>query len=418
MAANAVRVQTVFGLRRRTLNPKYATTTRCALLPARPAKRSGHEVVIKTVKHALAEGHYEGRMLPSYRQLARELNVTMASVWRAMGELEREGLVRREKGRGVFPLKRPRVATSAKSLPLQCINFVTFAPILPSSVKTDYLVGYTEALDHLGIRARFVAGGTMERQYDSWFLDSVPIQAQGVVLINWCAPELIEWLRQRNVPFVVQYFQQYGAEDLPAHFGVYVNKTKGAFQAVSHLLDLGHRRVGFMGHANSADPAPAMLMTFEGYRAALACAGLGFAKDNILHCDCQAGETRKMFVMAKAFLQRRRRPTAVFAMCDEYAMSLLQAAHALDLRVPEDLSIVGFDNLPASRETDPPLTTVSIPRRELAVHAVELLLEAARTPRVSSRMHILDTHLMIRETTAPPPTEHAGDSTNSPLAPF
>ena len=98
----------------------------------------------------------------------------------------------------------------------------------------------------------------------------------------------------------------------------------------------------------------------------------------------------------------------MLATCDEYALSLLDAARALNLRVPEGLSIVGFNNQPGSARTDPPLTTVSVPRCELAKSAVELLLEAAETPRVPPRVRILETHLIIRKTTAPPGAVSAG----------
>jgi len=373
-----------------------------------PGRRRGHEKVVAAVKHSLAEGRYDGGMLPSYRQLVRELNVTMANVERAMAQLEREGLIRREKRRGVFPRVRRRRVAPEKRLPLRCINF--FTPIMPTFLGGDYLAGYTEALDHLDIRMRFVSGDedNLDPDYTRLFSDRLPMKAQGLVLLNLCVPDLIEWLQRNDVPFVVQYYARYTSKNLPPHFNVYVNKAGGAFQAVGHLLELGHRDIGFMGLIN--DDVAFENMVFEGYRAALICAGLDCDEDRLANCTCTASDKPAVAAIAKDFLSRRNRPTAIVAGCDEFALSLIDAARSLNLRVPEDLSIIGFDNQPGSDRTSPPLTTVSVPRRELARSAVELLLQAARTSRVPPQTRILETHFIIRETTAPPPAARAGNS--------
>jgi len=373
-------------------------------------KQTDYERVLAAIKHALAEGLYEGGMLPSYRQLVRNLNVGMASVRRAMAQLEREGLIKRETGRGTFPCRPRKPAASPKAVSLQCINVVI--PRLPSFLEADYLKGYTEALDHRSIRMRFVTDEEEEADYYQLFSPELPLEVQGVVLLNEsCTPKLVEWLQSNDVPFVVQYFARYATKDLPAHFGVYVNKPDGAFQAVSHLLELGHRDIGFMGTEKPGFPQDNMV--FEGYRAALICAGLDCTEDNLIKCDCPTREKDAIFAIAKDFLQYRRRPTAVLAVCDEFALSLLDAAYALGLRVPEDLSIVGFDNQPESAKADPPLTTVSVPRRELAKNAISLLLEAAKRPRVAPRTSILRTHLIIRATTASPRDTHSEGSAAS-----
>jgi len=355
-------------------------------------------------------------MLPSYRRLAGELNVTMASIQGAMADLEREGLIRRERGRGVFPRTRRRPART-KRLPLQCINLVVKSfDFAPSFVEGDYLAGYTKVLDDFPspVRMRFVAGEELNSDYDGLLSKAVPVEAQGAVLVNWSSAEITEWFQRNAVPFVVQYHSQYASENLPPHFGVYVNKAGGASQAVNHLLELGHRDIGFLGPVDldpdgGLDPNVLWEGTpFEGYRSALVCSGLHGVKDYI--ADCWTKEGRESFGIAKAYLQRSRRPTAVLAGCDEIARSLLKAARALNIRVPEDLSVVGFNNQPDSDKTAPPLTTISIPRRELAGSAVALLMEAVKQPRVPPRTRILETHLIIRETTAPPPAERAGNS--------
>jgi len=390
--------------------------------PPLAGRRVGHERVVAAIKHSLAEGRYEGGMLPSYRQIGKELNVTMASVQRAMAELEREGFVRRENRRGVFPRKRPRSMGRRKPLPLQCVNIVPYSfALLPSFVEADYLAGYTQAVDHFDLRMRFVARNELDPSYAQLCSPRVPVEAQGVIVVNSCPLELVEQLQRKGLPFVMQCFSRYVAEGLPPHFGVYVNKFGGAFQAVNHLLELGHRRIGFLGVTNAPEGnipgRPVINAPFEGYRAALNNAGLHSADSDVVNCEWSSREKQAVFAMAKEFLGRPERPTAVLASCDEFALLLIEAARVLNLRVPDDLSVVGFDNQPEALQCDPPLTTVSVPRRELAESAVALLLEATENRRVPRRTRILETHLIIRETTAPPQPERAGNPADSSLAP-
>lgn len=371
----------------------------------RPRRSGSSERVVAALKHSLAEGRYEGGILPSYRQIVSELNVTKASVEKAMGELEREGVIWRAHRRGVVAYA-PRREIARKGPPsLQCINFV-MPPFtcLPSFVEADYLSGYTELLEHHALRMRFVASNDLGPDYSRLFSANCAIESQGVVLINFRPIELMQWLQEKGVCFVVQNSSRYDTEGMPAHCAVYVNKSGGAFQAVNHLLELGHRRVGFVGIVERiASIGPAFALErpqFEGYCGALACAGLAPAQGDFVHCETKEG--RESLDVAKAFLDRTDRPAAVLAGCDEIARSLLDAARTLGLRVPEDLSIIGFDNQPTSQYTHPPLTTVSVPRRELARSAVALLLDAAEKPDAVPETRILDTHLIIRGTTAPP----------------
>jgi DNA-binding LacI/PurR family transcriptional regulator len=95
------------------------------------------------------------------------------------------------------------------------------------------------------------------------------------------------------------------------------------------------------------------------------------------------------------------RPTAVFAGSDMQALGLLRAAHQLGLRVPEDLSVVGYDDLPLASWVGPPLTTVRQPLREMGAAATQILLDIARGRSPKVRRLNLSTELVVRESTAP-----------------
>jgi LacI family transcriptional regulator len=144
----------------------------------------------------------------------------------------------------------------------------------------------------------------------------------------------------------------------------------GAHLATRHLLDLGHRRIGLVTgppYASSARDREA------GYRDALAEAGVP-VDETLLAGDSfsmQSGETA-----GRTLLDRADRPTAIFAVNDNNAIGVMAAAHALGLRVPEDLSLVGYNDIPVVSRLPVPLTTVRVPFPQIAANALELLREA------------------------------------------
>lgn len=314
-----------------------------------------------------------------------------------MEVLQREGLLLRRERRGTFAQPRPISPASRRGRTrLRCITFVMPPRGFMNFQRASYLEGYTEALDHRQIRMRFVPLGADEQDYDRLLAPNLPPQTQGLVLINRYEPVLPAWLREKGLPFVIQHFALYPTSGLPEHHGVYVNKTGGAFEAVNHLIQSGHRRIGFFGGYGSSD-APSNRV-FEGYCAALNCAGLDNSRDSLLYF---AKEERSADVYAAMeIVQRQPRPTAIFAGNDTLALALLDAALALRIRVPEELSVVGMDNRAEAETSAPPLTTVSIPRRELAKGAVKLLLAAVEGGRPPGQ-RVLEYHLIVRKSTAP-----------------
>jgi LacI family transcriptional regulator len=143
----------------------------------------------------------------------------------------------------------------------------------------------------------------------------------------------------------------------------------GGHLATRHLLDLGHRRIGLVsgpGYASSAQGR------HEGYRQALAEAGIRHDQ-SLVDGDSFSMESGE--IAGRALLDRPDPPTAIFAVNDNTAIGVMAAAHALGLRVPEDLSLVGYNDIPVVSRLPVPLTTVRVPFRQIAGGALELLLE-------------------------------------------
>ena len=358
---------------------------------------SNQERVIVAVKRGIDEGRYAEGFLPSYRQLARELSVPMSYVRRAMSLLEKEGIVRREKRRGVLPLRRSPAADTAVPSSIRYVTFIGVAPPDSNFLETTYLKGHADALEGRHVRTRHLSLMPDARDISGFFGSDRPREGEGFMLVSDLNPVLMQWLSDRQAPYVVQCYARYNRTGMPEHHSIYVNKVGGVFEAVNHLLSLGHRRIGFIGCVEPPDDPSTRPL--DGYRAAMECAGLGFDRDDV--APYGGDDPAAVVPLATSLLQRSDRPSAVMASNDNIALGVLQAARAMDLRVPEDLSVVGLNDQPGVEQADPPLTTISIPRRQLARDAVEMLFEVAER-QGGFEQRVLECHLIVRKSTAPP----------------
>lgn len=346
--------------------------------------------------------------LPSYQELSKRYGVSISTVQKAMDLLEESGVVHRMKRRGTFI--RPGGATAEAPAPatrLQCIN-VLFHENWGGEVfrigHAESLAGCSEALEHSRAKLRVV----VPERHDACetLLSPVfPDAEQGCLLMHaFDQPKVLEWLRDRRIPFVVAAHKIYRSDHLPPHHSVAANKAKGAFDAARHLLDLGHRRIGYIG-TKRAGSSQMESEVYEGFRSALICAGAHLTADDFM--EFHTDERERAVDAVRTFLSRRPLPTAVMAQTDAIALALLDAARQAGLRVPEDLSVVGFNDLPAAADALPPLTTVREPWRVLARTATELLLRVAETPDAPFETLQLPCRLVVRRSTGTVP-DNAG----------
>lgn len=201
-------------------------------------------------------------------------------------------------------------------------------------------------------------------------------------------------VRRHNIPVAVIDPAGTPPGDIPT---VGATNWPGGLSATEHLISLGHRRIGFIGGSDRLLCSRARL---DGYRAALEAAGIPVDGDLIRPGDFyhEAG-----FAGGTVLLEpedRDDRPTAIFAASDQMAFGVYEAVRRRGLRVPEDVSVIGFDDLPESRWASPPLTTVRQPLTEMGLVAARTVLAPGKgttteTPRVE-----LATQLATRESTA------------------
>jgi LacI family repressor for deo operon, udp, cdd, tsx, nupC, and nupG len=184
---------------------------------------------------------------------------------------------------------------------------------------------------------------------------------------------------------------------------VYVDNEAAAHEAISYLLTLGHRDIAFV---TGPMDSPISVDRDRGYERALQAAGI--KRDRKLTAvgdfSVEAGIRAIDTLLAK-----QQRFTAVFCSNDEMAIGAMRAVKSKGLKVPHDISVVGFDDIRFSRYTDPPLTTVAQPKDELGREAMNMLIELLRGVDVPPRKRILPTQLVIRGSTARCPGKVRGD---------
>lgn len=201
-------------------------------------------------------------------------------------------------------------------------------------------------------------------------------------------------LESRGIPVVVV-----DPTGEPFHQTPSVGATNwsGGVSATRHLIELGHRRIA---HISGPEAILCSRARLDGYRAAMDAAGLPVDDNLVRYGDFHVEEGRDH---GRDLLALPQRPTAVFAANDLQALGVYEAARAAGLRIPEDLSVVGFDDLPIAHWVGPPLTTVRQHLVEMAVAATELVLALARGPQPTHTRVELATTLVVRQSTAAPP---------------
>ena len=229
---------------------------------------------------------------------------------------------------------------------------------------------------------------------DEWVMHALERGSDGLLsVVAVPSPEARQQLAEAGIPLVVVD---------PLHrmpegtFSIAATNFQGAFDAAQHLIELGHRRIATITGPLDQDNGIARL---AGFQAALQQAGVPV--DDGLIIRTQYGIDQG-YDATRILLTRESRPTAIFAASDDSALGAIRALREADLRIPDDMSVIGFDDLPHSSWIDPPLTTIRQPLAQMGSAAVDVIVRvrAGRHPHPAARTE-LSTTLVVRSSTAP-----------------
>ncbi|WP_328911774.1 MULTISPECIES: LacI family DNA-binding transcriptional regulator [unclassified Streptomyces] len=325
------------------------------------------------------------------RAIAAEAGVSIATVSRVMNghahvAPETQELVRRAVARLGAPAPARR-GTAGGAIYVRCPYVLTdYFGVIVSSIA--------ETLDLHGRRLVLSAGDSAR---DIQVLAGLPNDPgiAGAVLIVPPEPEKeLESLRERDFPFVVVDPRTPLPRDIAS---VSAANLTGARNVSAHLVELGHRRIGVIGGPSDWLASQSRL---AGHTSALADAGVLPSPELLRSIEPTADWG---YDAACHLLDLPERPTALVAFNDKAAVGALRAAYERELRVPEDLSITGFDDIDLSRSTVPRLTTVRQPLEEMGRMAVSLLMRLLDRHTVDTLHVELATHLVLRGSTGPAP---------------
>jgi len=213
------------------------------------------------------------------------------------------------------------------------------------------------------------------------------------VLCHLTQPQRGQLVRQR-IPFVVLDTDSATSASVPT---VGSNNWNGGVLATRHLLELGHRRIAVISGPEDVLCSRARV---AGFRSAHEEAGIAVDPELV---RCGNFSAHAGYVHGMELLSRAERPTAIFAGSDIQALGVLRAARKLGLKVPTDLSVIGYDNVSMAAWAGPSLTTINQPLLDMAGTATRMLLDLARGADVPMTRIDLVTELVVRESTAPPP---------------
>lgn len=265
-----------------------------------------------------------------------------------------------------------------------------------SSIFSDIIDGIRSVLgDRYSV---ILMESRSEKQGHSRFIDLlVARQVVGVILLCSSPPfsrRLVELDNFPRLPVVI------GLEPISADLAslpnVHIDNYQAAFDATRYLLDSGHRDIAFVSGERGS------LITQDrerGFVDAMARAGIADAPDRIVHSELsiQGG-----IAVAHRLFGDAARPTALFCANDDIALGIMSVAPRFGLRVPDDISVMGFDDTPYAATANPPLSTVAQPARDIGERTARRLLRAMETPDETGELtEILPHRLVIRQSTAP-----------------
>jgi DNA-binding LacI/PurR family transcriptional regulator len=339
---------------------------------------------------------------PRIADVAREAGVSKTAVSFAFNSPDRLAPETASRIRGVAeslgyrPHPVARMLTQRQTWTLGVLTPQALSVIFSNPFFGAFSEGVALAAEQEGYALHFISPlrGSLARAMNRATVD-------GVVVIGLSSshPE-VEQIRAAGVPLVMV-----DSSALPDQPAIVVDDEVGARAAANHLLGLGHRDLLVIGieppmPGEVEGPESVMARRLRGYLAALAARGVELPENAVVvgPATIEGG----IAAMRRAW-EDGLRPTGVLAMSDAMAIGVLRAARELGLRVPADLSVVGFDDIDISQHTDPPLTTVYQPIRQKGESAVHLLLSVVERRDQTPQQLRLETRLIIRGSSGPAP---------------
>lgn len=330
---------------------------------------------------------------PTMREVAQLAGVSIQTVSHVVNQTGSISSVTRDRvlqAIETLNYRRNPIARSMRTRETRLIGLLVLDitnPVLSIIASTVEAVAYDREYSVLLYNVRH--DPQRERQSLETFAERL---VDGVIIVNAMDREqTFTWLEAGTIPTVL--VDCLSTATLPS---VAVDNVYGAYLATQHLIELGHRRVAHLAGALTLEVARQRV---RGYEQAMAEHGL-MEHIRVISPVNYRWDYQSGYLSMQSILQQPERPTAIFAAGDQMAIGAYRALAEAGLRVPQDMSVVGFDDIEASSYTIPPLTTIRQPLEDIATNAFELLLNLLdpKKPPQTTQV-ILPPELIVRKST-------------------
>ncbi|WP_274362073.1 GntR family transcriptional regulator [Paenibacillus thermotolerans] len=352
-----------------------------------------YQYIIDDIKGKIAREELQpGDPLPTQIDLAKMYNISEITSRRALSELVKEGYIYRIRGKGSFiKEKKPQLDDDVSIRTIYFVHNQISIDKFNFRFWNDMLEGIKEVCEENGVDFYL---------WDSGDSDRLPDDPNAAFILNtrpdFHLKTLETWRNEGRRIVTVHFYYPY--LHIPY---VIVDNLTGGYLATQHLISLGHQRIGIILTGKSLiDLNQEFSLRLQGYRLALQQHRIPFESELVCVMDGSSESTEMGYEGFKKLFSADRPPTAVFATSDYKAIGAMQAAREMGLSVPEDVSLVGYDDMPVSQYTHPNLTTINQNSMRMGRRAAEILLhELPGKPQSLVKDEIVP-KLVIRDSTS------------------
>ncbi|MGB2867887.1 MAG: GntR family transcriptional regulator, partial [Bacteroidota bacterium] len=349
--------------------------------------------IANDIRTKIASGKLRiGDQLASQKELASEYSVSQITIRKAFDELIQEGAIYSRVGKGSYVANK---TTHVDFTKLRTVGFVLrdisspfFSRILASAEQKLSSVGYNLLLSS--------TSGTEEKE-ESMIRHFLDIGVNGLIIAamsrEYVASPTIRKLHEDKFPYVVV---SYMADEDISYVGV--DHELGAFLATQHLIKLGYKKIGYINAVHGSKGSILGDLRRKGYSRALTKYGIEYepAFQYTFELGEEWNDYQSGYEIGISFVVSAHRPEAVFVFDDLTALGFQKAVLENGLRIPNDVAIVGFDNIRRGRTAPVPLTTIHQPLEEIGAIAADIVLKKINGEKVEAR-RILDPSLIVRD---------------------
>ena len=335
------------------------------------------------LRQLVSTGLRKGDLLPTVSELSETLKISPMTVNKAMDKAVELGLVVKRQGKGTFV---GNAFENSEPLKKRTVAFVS--PFMFDDIfMNDFTRGLMEGIDHerFSLFSKHVMHPVMK---ENVVIAETAAQADAMILISHFSTDSVRvtsHLLSNGFPIV--FMDHY--RELPGHVAVCVDNEDGVERIMKHLFSLGHRRIAHLTVPNAFSSTISRTNAYE------SC----MRRNGLAPVVAIADETG---IIPMELLQGTARPTAIFAQNDGLALQVVAAAAKFGLSVPEDISVVGFDDDEGMDSADPPLTTYAQPKIKIGAKCAEIIQQMLDGITLDKNTFLLKGELVERKSTAKP----------------